>query len=72
MFDLIIAINLLTCFICRTALHLACAQGHKELVAFLVSSKAKLNLCDNDQRSPLMKVFYEKNLQFVVIKKFSC
>ncbi|XP_071805576.1 uncharacterized protein [Asterias amurensis] len=38
-----------------TALHLACAQGHKELAVFLISSKAKLNLCDNDQRSPLMK-----------------
>lgn len=40
----------------RTALHIACASGHVEVVQFLVESKAKLNLCDNQNRSALMKV----------------
>ncbi|CAB1323667.1 unnamed protein product, partial [Coregonus sp. 'balchen'] len=39
----------------RTALHIACANGHADVVQFLVESKAKLNLCDNQNRSPLMK-----------------
>ncbi|KAG9332294.1 hypothetical protein JZ751_015395 [Albula glossodonta] len=39
----------------RTPLHIACANGHAEVVHFLVESKAKLNLCDNQNRSPLMK-----------------
>lgn len=39
----------------RTALHIACANGHAEVVQFLVESKAKLNLCDNQNRSALMK-----------------
>ncbi|XP_051791868.1 ankyrin repeat domain-containing protein 26 isoform X2 [Erpetoichthys calabaricus] len=39
----------------RTPLHLACAQGHAEVVRFLLDNKAKLNLCDNDNRTPLMK-----------------
>ncbi|KAL0967854.1 hypothetical protein UPYG_G00258270 [Umbra pygmaea] len=39
----------------RTALHVACVNGHTDVVQFLVESKAKLNLCDNQNRSPLMK-----------------
>ncbi|XP_029104654.1 ankyrin repeat domain-containing protein 26 isoform X3 [Scleropages formosus] len=39
----------------RTPLHIACANGHAEVVQFLVESKVKLNLCDNQNRSPLMK-----------------
>ncbi|XP_039617344.1 ankyrin repeat domain-containing protein 26 isoform X5 [Polypterus senegalus] len=39
----------------RTPLHLACAQGHAEVVRLLLDNKAKLNLCDNDYRTPLMK-----------------
>lgn len=46
--------DLLYCY--RTALHIACASGHVEVVQFLVESKAKLNLCDNQNRSALMKV----------------
>ncbi|XP_068788633.1 ankyrin repeat domain-containing protein 26 isoform X5 [Struthio camelus] len=39
----------------RTPLHLACANGHSEVVMYLVENKCKLNLCDSDNRSPLMK-----------------
>ncbi|XP_032914607.1 ankyrin repeat domain-containing protein 26-like isoform X5 [Catharus ustulatus] len=39
----------------RTALHLACANGHVDVVMCLVENKCKLNLFDNDNRSPLMK-----------------
>lgn len=42
------------CF--RTPLHIACACGHLEVVQFLLECKAKLNLCDNQNRSALMKV----------------
>lgn len=46
-------------YCCRTALHIACASGHVEVVHFLVESKAKLNLCDNQNRSALMKVILD-------------
>uniref|UniRef100_A0A3Q3QV71 CCDC144C-like coiled-coil domain-containing protein n=1 Tax=Monopterus albus TaxID=43700 RepID=A0A3Q3QV71_MONAL len=39
----------------RTALHIACASGHAEIVQFLVECKAELNLYDNQNRSALMK-----------------
>ncbi|XP_014458201.1 ankyrin repeat domain-containing protein 26 isoform X5 [Alligator mississippiensis] len=39
----------------RTPLHLACANGHLDIVSYLIENKCKLNLCDNDSRSPLMK-----------------
>ncbi|TKS73718.1 Ankyrin repeat domain-containing protein 7 [Collichthys lucidus] len=39
----------------RTALHIACANGHVDVVQFLLESEAKLNLCDNQNRSALMK-----------------
>ncbi|XP_032827394.2 uncharacterized protein LOC116952292 isoform X1 [Petromyzon marinus] len=40
----------------RTPLHLACANGHSDVVLFLLQNNfVKLNLCDNDNRSPLMK-----------------
>ncbi|KAM8811895.1 uncharacterized protein ACNFOS_015023 [Eudromia elegans] len=39
----------------RTPLHLACANGHSEVVSYLVKNKCKLNLCDDDERTPLMK-----------------
>lgn len=45
-----------SCFICRTALHLACAQGKEDIVKFLLANNAKSNLCDNLGRTPLMKV----------------
>ncbi|XP_005040045.1 PREDICTED: ankyrin repeat domain-containing protein 7-like [Ficedula albicollis] len=39
----------------RRALHLACANGHVDVVTYLVENKCKLNLFDNDNRSPLIK-----------------
>ncbi|XP_036409756.1 ankyrin repeat domain-containing protein 26-like [Megalops cyprinoides] len=39
----------------RTALHIACAYGHSNIVRFLVENGAKLDLCDKQGRSPLMK-----------------
>ncbi|XP_028018707.2 ankyrin repeat domain-containing protein 26 isoform X3 [Balaenoptera acutorostrata] len=39
----------------RTALHLACANGHPAVVTLLVERKCQLNLCDNENRTALMK-----------------
>ncbi|KAM8979144.1 uncharacterized protein ACOB8E_001208 isoform 4-T16 [Sarcophilus harrisii] len=39
----------------RTPLHLACANGHPDVVSFLVERNCKLNLLDNDSRTPLKK-----------------
>ncbi|XP_056195449.1 ankyrin repeat domain-containing protein 26-like isoform X2 [Falco biarmicus] len=39
----------------RTPLHLASANGHVNVVTYLVENNCKLNLTDGDNRSPLMK-----------------
>ncbi|XP_060048334.1 ankyrin repeat domain-containing protein 26 isoform X2 [Erinaceus europaeus] len=39
----------------RTALHLACANGHLEVVTLLVERKCQLNLCDSENRTALIK-----------------
>ncbi|XP_078297190.1 uncharacterized protein LOC132676998 isoform X4 [Panthera onca] len=39
----------------RTALHLACAYGHPEVVTLLVERKCHLDLCDHENRTALMK-----------------
>ncbi|XP_046920975.1 ankyrin repeat domain-containing protein 26 isoform X7 [Lynx rufus] len=39
----------------RTALHLACANGHPEVVTLLIERKCHLNLCDNENRTALVK-----------------
>ena len=42
----------------RTPLHLACARGHVEIVEELLVWNAKLNIADNQNKTPLMKVCY--------------
>ncbi|XP_074127159.1 ankyrin repeat domain-containing protein 26-like isoform X4 [Sminthopsis crassicaudata] len=39
----------------RTCLHLACVTGHLDVVSLLVERKCKLDLLDQDRRTPLMK-----------------
>ncbi|XP_066992233.2 uncharacterized protein [Anabrus simplex] len=39
----------------RTPLHLAAAQGHTNIVWFLLSNKAKINICDNEGKTPFLK-----------------
>ncbi|XP_071071575.1 ankyrin repeat domain-containing protein 26 isoform X2 [Dasypus novemcinctus] len=39
----------------RTALHLACANGHTEVVTLLVERKCQINLCDSENRTALIK-----------------
>lgn len=40
----------------RTALHLACAFGHPEVVTLLAEKKCQMNFGDNKNRIALMKV----------------
>ncbi|KAK1338692.1 hypothetical protein QTO34_019349, partial [Cnephaeus nilssonii] len=41
--------------LCATALHLACANGHPGVVTLLADRKCLLNLCDNENRTALIK-----------------
>ncbi|XP_077452554.1 uncharacterized protein LOC144071382 isoform X2 [Stigmatopora argus] len=45
----------------RTALHLACTNGHAEVVNFLIGKKANINLCDNQNRTALMMAVQNQN-----------
>ncbi|XP_066847192.1 POTE ankyrin domain family member B-like isoform X2 [Anser cygnoides] len=51
----------------RTPLHLACANGHADVVRFLVQEKCLLNLCDNTGRSPLMMAVESQHEECVAI-----
>ncbi|XP_069689853.1 ankyrin repeat domain-containing protein 26-like isoform X3 [Periplaneta americana] len=39
----------------RTPLHLAAAQGHANVVWFLLGNKANFNICDNEGKTPFLK-----------------
>ncbi|CAF0904207.1 unnamed protein product [Rotaria sordida] len=45
----------------RTPLHMAVARGHLSIVQRLVHEGARLNLVDNDQRTPLVKAVLSGN-----------
>ena len=47
---------LLSPFHSRTALHLACAKAHKEIIIHLCSLHANVNLQDGDGATPMHKV----------------
>ncbi|XP_035577805.1 putative ankyrin repeat domain-containing protein 26-like protein isoform X3 [Zalophus californianus] len=51
----------------RTALHLACASGHPDVVALLVERKCQLNFFDGDYRTALMKAVQCQNERCVSI-----
>ncbi|KAJ8879468.1 hypothetical protein PR048_020076 [Dryococelus australis] len=40
----------------RTPLHLAASQGHGNVVWFLIANNANMNICDNEGKTPLLKV----------------
>ena len=46
----------------RSALHLACARGHSKVVETLLEWTNRVNICDSDKRTPLMKVIERSNL----------
>ena len=47
----------------RTPLHLAAAQGHANIVWFLLGNKANMNICDKEGKTPFLKVMY----QYIII-----
>ncbi|XP_076191725.1 uncharacterized protein LOC143159165 [Aptenodytes patagonicus] len=51
----------------RTPLHLACANGHADVVRFLAGKKCQLNPRDNSKKSPLMKAVEHQHKDCVAI-----
>ncbi|XP_076184701.1 uncharacterized protein LOC143155616, partial [Aptenodytes patagonicus] len=51
----------------QTPLHLACANGHADVVRFLAGKKCQLNPRDNSKKSPLMKAVEHQHKDCVAI-----
>ncbi|XP_051499832.1 ankyrin repeat domain-containing protein 18A-like [Apus apus] len=51
----------------RTPLHLACANGHADVVRFLVRQDCQVDLSDNWRRSPLMKAVQSQQEECVAV-----
>uniref|UniRef100_A0A8C7U1K2 Euchromatic histone-lysine N-methyltransferase 1b n=1 Tax=Oncorhynchus mykiss TaxID=8022 RepID=A0A8C7U1K2_ONCMY len=49
----------------RTPLHVASEAGHQEICHLLVQSGANLDICDEDQRTPLMEACENNHLEAV-------
>ncbi|XP_004046154.1 ankyrin repeat domain-containing protein 7 [Gorilla gorilla gorilla] len=45
----------------RTPLHLACANGHTDVVLFLIEQQCKINVRDSENKSPLIKAVQCQN-----------
>nr|XP_014990265.2 LOW QUALITY PROTEIN: ankyrin repeat domain-containing protein 7 [Macaca mulatta] len=45
----------------RTPLHLACANGHRDVVLFLIEQQCKINIRDSENKSPLIKAVQCQN-----------
>ncbi len=48
-------------FLFQTPIHLAIVKGHIGIVRYLVQENAKLDLVDNEQRTPLIKAVLSGN-----------
>ena len=48
-------------YLFKTPLHLAVVKGHIEIVEYLVREDAKLDVIDNDRRTPLIKAVLSGN-----------
>ncbi|KAK3514428.1 hypothetical protein QTP70_018242 [Hemibagrus guttatus] len=58
----------------RTPLHVAAADGHKEICHILVQAGANLDMCDDQQRTPLMDACENNHMETVeyLLKAGAC